>query len=468
PAPFDFMVIILIGVWLLSGLHIPRSFTLPLCLLGMMTMGGLVAALFSDTMIPSGRHVIISIFLYILTVGLGAFIARDPRTALPTVMNGYMVAATIATVAGIIGYFSLIDGAHDLFTFRERARGTFKDPNVFGPFLVVPIVYGFLSHLTGKERLGGLQTGLLVLLGLGILLSFSRGAWVNLVMSTSIATYLLFVSVRSNGLRLKVIGLTAVLGLSGAALVVFALSFDAIADLMSVRGQLIQSYDTDERFAGAGIALDVILNNPFGIGSASFENFHNAEPHNVYLYMFLISGWVGGFAFICLVLYTLYAGLRCALQDGPMRFFSIVLFSTFLALSLEGLIVDIDHWRHFYVLMACIWGVDSYLLRARHNGKAEVGTLKRVRKIPGLTERLTAQPRGPLLKNPAIGTKPGTIAPRQAKTNKPAKLRTLREKYPAVLSEPHLTANQPERSAFGTRNPGMSPERTAFGRRQGV
>ena len=41
-----------------------------------------------------------------------------------------------AQLAGIAGYFNLIPGGHDLLTLYERARGTFKDPNVFGAFLV--------------------------------------------------------------------------------------------------------------------------------------------------------------------------------------------------------------------------------------------------------------------------------------------------------------------------------------------
>ncbi|MEL7544501.1 MAG: O-antigen ligase family protein, partial [Pseudomonadota bacterium] len=198
-------------------------------------------------------------------------------------------------------------------------------------------------------------------LGLGVLLSFSRGAWASTIFSVGISTYLLFVSARSNSLRLKVAGLAVCTVAIAVALLIFALSFDAIANLMSVRGQFVQSYDTLERFAGARIAIDVILANPLGIGAYSFAEYHEAEPHNAYLYSFLIGGWLGGFAFIALIISTAVVAFRNTLMASPVRLFAIVLFSTFLALSLQSLVVDTDHWRQLYILAGCIWGIHAWL-----------------------------------------------------------------------------------------------------------
>ena len=46
-------------------------------------------------------------------------------------------------IAALIGYFSLVPGTYDLFTEFGRARGTFKDPNVLGAFLVPALLYAF-------------------------------------------------------------------------------------------------------------------------------------------------------------------------------------------------------------------------------------------------------------------------------------------------------------------------------------
>ena len=59
-----------------------------------------------------------------------------------TIRSGYIFAAILAAVFGVIGYFN-VAGLGPYFTLYDnsRAMGTFKDPNVFGPFLVPPVVW---------------------------------------------------------------------------------------------------------------------------------------------------------------------------------------------------------------------------------------------------------------------------------------------------------------------------------------
>jgi hypothetical protein len=35
---------------------------------------------------------------------------------------------------------------------------------------------------------------------------------------------------------------------------------------------------------------------------------------------------------------------------------SAVLCAAFIGMALEGLVIDSDHWRHFFLLMGMIWG----------------------------------------------------------------------------------------------------------------
>ena len=49
----------------------------------------------------------------------------------------YVLRRSSPRVLGIAGYFNLFSGAHDVRADRPRA-GAFKDPNVFGPFLIWP------------------------------------------------------------------------------------------------------------------------------------------------------------------------------------------------------------------------------------------------------------------------------------------------------------------------------------------
>ena len=94
---------------------------------------------------------------------------------------GYVLTAVLVSIAGIAGYFHAFPGAADLFAITGRAQGAFKDPNVFGPFLIWPALIVLERMLMRRIRLGDLLiTGVLLL---GLLLSFSRGAWIHFTVS---------------------------------------------------------------------------------------------------------------------------------------------------------------------------------------------------------------------------------------------------------------------------------------------
>jgi O-antigen ligase len=78
--------------------------------------------------------------------------------------------------------------------------------------------------------------------------------------------------------------------------------------------------------------------------------------HEVYLSMFLNSGWVGGTLYLALVLLTIGLGLRQVIKDRGGGLSAVVV-AAFIGMALEGLVIDSDHWRHFYLFMAMIWGV---------------------------------------------------------------------------------------------------------------
>jgi hypothetical protein len=70
----------------------------------------------------------------------------------------------------------------------------------------------------------------------------------------------------------------------------------------------------------------------------------------------LSAGWLGGGVYLILVCLTLVLGFRHLMRATDTRMLFLVVYSTFAATVLEGMIIDSDHWRHFYVLMAIIWG----------------------------------------------------------------------------------------------------------------
>ena len=82
--------------------------------------------------------------------------ASNTMPRIVTMRAAYVLTATVISLAGIAGYFSLFPHAHDLFATYDRALGAFKDPNVFGPFLIWPalvVIERMLArHIAPRRR----------------------------------------------------------------------------------------------------------------------------------------------------------------------------------------------------------------------------------------------------------------------------------------------------------------------------
>ena len=83
------------------------------------------------------------------------------------------------------------------------------------------------------------------------------------------------------------------------------------------------------------------------------------EPHDSYVNVVHVYGWGGGFAFILFVGVTIWRGLIFLARPSPNRLLLIPLISVFIPLSVEAAIIDVDHWRHFFLVGGLIWGVTA-------------------------------------------------------------------------------------------------------------
>jgi O-antigen ligase len=322
--------------------------------------GGYIASAAAPEMQTSVVFTSVSLYLSLASYVFAGFIAKRPGPHTVLILNAWAWAGVIAATAAIIGYFSLLPGAFDMFTKYGRAAGTFKDPNVLGPFLVAPVLY--MLHLVISRPLhrAALPLAIAGVMVLAILLSFSRGAWANLALGVLIYGYLAFITAASSGQRARVLllGSAGVAALAG--LVAIAAQFDAVADLLSQRATLEQSYDSgpDGRFGGQAKALELIAETPQGIGALTFSGrYHHEEVHNVYLSILLNAGWLGGGAYWLIVLVTTSLGLRHVLIGTETRPLFCIVYAAFVATVLEGVIIDSDHWRHFYLLTGMTWGL---------------------------------------------------------------------------------------------------------------
>jgi len=194
----------------------------------------------------------------------------------------------------------------------------------------------------------------------GSLLAFSRGAWINLAISLLAYTCFTFATVSAHRQRLQLVLYVVLAGMFAVGIVAAALSIPTVAALMDERASLEQSYDVgpEGRFGGQEKAAGLVVTHPLGIGALEFaRSYHHEDVHEVYLNMYLNTGWVGGTLYLALVLLTIGVGLRQVVSDRGGDGISAVLVAAFIGIALEGVVIDTDHWRHFYLIMAMIWGM---------------------------------------------------------------------------------------------------------------
>jgi O-antigen ligase len=357
PSPYELAFLLAVFVFALTGIRFSQKL-LPLALLLLLYNIGGTFSLIPWMDDPAAvRFTAVSVYLMITAIFFAGIMADDAPGRLETLRKGYLFAAWCAGFAAVLGYFD-IAGLGSVFTLYGRASGTFKDPNVLGPFLVLPILYVLQHVLIGRL---GLARGLIVMsMPLGALfLTFSRGAWGNLAASTLLMVALTFLTAPSAARRGRVIFLTlAALTLVVVALMI-ALTFENIRAVFEVRASLDQSYDqgVTGRFGNQLRSIPLLLDAPNGFGPLRFRWIFPEDPHNVYINAFASYGWLGGFAWLGLTAATCYVGWRLVFQRTPWQNHAIVLWSALFVTILQGVQIDSDHWRHMYLLLGLVWGL---------------------------------------------------------------------------------------------------------------
>ena len=367
PAPYELYMVGLIAVWGLFGLRISRTVAPLLVLLVVFNIGGMISTLQMAKLYNAPLYNAVSTFLAFSAVFYAAVVESNWRF-LPLIFNAYLAAALITAVLGILGYFHAFPGAA-VFTLYDRAKGAFQDPNVFGPFLFLPITWLTYRLLTGKIAAAPLRVAALLVLGLGIFLSFSRAAWGLSVFSVVAMTLLVSIHKRSNMFRLRVIILASIAVLVLATAVIIALQVPSVHALFEQRARLTESYDVSHfgRFARHRIGALMSMQHPLGIGPLNFGRIYGEDTHNMWLKASLDYGWTGFVCWMIMTFLTLGAGFRILFRDRPWQPYLLCAYVVYVAHVLIGNIIDTDHWRHFYMLVGIIWGSIALEVRYQRN-----------------------------------------------------------------------------------------------------
>lgn len=364
PAPYELLMAGQIVVWFLLGLTISRTVAIPLALLLVFNVGGMLSLLVMPDMAGGPIYIAVSTFLALTTVLYAGVIEQRPQR-LQIIFKAWVAAALITGTLGILGYFHAFPGA-GIFTRYDRAMGAFEDPNVFGPYLVAPILYLLHRLLTGRLVQAPLLIAGLLVLVMGVFLSFSRAAWGLLLFSSLMLVFLMLLKERTGAFRLKILALSIAAIVLLAVAVIIALQFDRVSDLFSNRARLVQEYDGARlgRFERHKIGFLLAMERPLGLGPMELGRMFGEDEHNIWLKSLTTYGWLGFVSYVTLICWTLAAGFRHLLRDRPWQPYLMIGWVMILGHTLIGNVIDTDHWRHFYLLLGIVWGCIA--LEQRH------------------------------------------------------------------------------------------------------
>jgi len=139
------------------------------------------------------------------------------------------------------------------------------------------------------------------------------------------------------------------------------LSFSSRRCCRSARSaSLEQSYDIGHlgRFGRYALGFQVALDEPFGIGPLQFTRlFFPEDPHNTFLNAFMAGGWFAGFAYLTLSAVTVLMSTRFVFVRTPWQPIYHAVYAAYLGVVVESLIIDIDHWRHYFLILGVLWGL---------------------------------------------------------------------------------------------------------------
>lgn len=291
---------------------------------------------------------ILTIYLISTWLFFSNFLNKYKEKAFFLIMNSYTVSGTISAFLGTAGVLHLIPSASLFVWENTRAVGFFKDPNVFGPFLVPVCVYALYRVIKSDFKAWHWFFALGVCI-LGVVFSFCRAAWIALIVD-----FIVFLLLPGSFRLRQKIALIFLIAVVGTLSIIFALQNDQIAHLLADRTGL-QKYDT-ERFATQSSAFEIALSNPIGIGGHQTDFLFGLPPHNLYITTMAEYGWFGFLALIGFMLLSLWNALKGALFDTrSQRPLYGVVVASIVGMMVGVISIDPLHWRHFWLLFALAW-----------------------------------------------------------------------------------------------------------------
>ena len=367
PAPVDvaLMALLVCGLFL-GAFRFTQSQGVPFILFGCIAIANLVS-LAEAIDLPRGiLYCATTMYLMLSWVFYAGFVSRYGNQAVQSIWNGYVIAGLVSAIPAILAYFRVIPFQQTLLLFG-RPKGFFKDPNVYGPYLVPMVLYSLakLEKTAGRRR--ALWTAICFISLIGLVLSFSRACWINMVVAAAVyfaVTRLVLprsAKSCSSGPRIALVLCVAV-----SALAVF-LSIPQVRQMITIRlgSNGLQAYD-DDRFSTQTKALETAVEQPLGIGPGQAEVAFDYSTHSTYLRLLSENGPLALLAFAALLSLTLIRSLHLARahKSNSWRILMAITCAALAGYVVNSFVIDTVHWRHIWLFLALPWASHPDMHRA--------------------------------------------------------------------------------------------------------
>jgi hypothetical protein len=172
PSPYDFMAIVAIPIWFVGGFRIHRI-QIPIlalwCVFEICGFAGLLPY-WDDT--DARLYQFQSFYLFCTVICFTLFFGERTTERAEICLKAFTFGAFVSAFVSILSYFDIYGLGVQLITIEGRVSGTFKDPNVFGSYLILGVAYTFQDLLIGKGKQRILSAIVSAVLLVGVFISY--------------------------------------------------------------------------------------------------------------------------------------------------------------------------------------------------------------------------------------------------------------------------------------------------------
>lgn len=345
PAPTDiFFILFLALAIVLNQLYFSKSAMFGLFLVVLFLLMNFISFFFVTSISMSIPYIVITIYMAVMWIGVVGFGGYCGVSSLKNISSIYYFVGLITAVVAIAVYFRIIPYYEEFFLF-ERVKLFFKDPNVLGPFLIFPALYAISKYEEQKKMIYMFS---FFIITSGVILSFSRAAWLNL--AVAILVYLFLPKFKEKRGRLKVVAVFIFLLIAGLALI----TTNTKLQTQFTERLGIQHYDA-ERFNSQKDASLIGFTDPLGNGPGQSEVLLDIAPHNLFARLLIENGLLGVTSFILLIVSAIVMAFKGVINSGEYRYYYMIIFSTIIGQIVNSLFIDTLHWRHLWLIVALAW-----------------------------------------------------------------------------------------------------------------